>query len=132
MKEKRKIAEPLLISLVGLFLLLWGLCLPAGAEDMVWHPRTPAGGAGVADPDYFFRMADAAKEGFENTQISHTFDGRVYQRGFYEIADDGGVVYYDLSGEKVDLDRVANIEDDPDRPPNGVVYYSAPKQVTTY
>ena len=36
-----------LISLIGLFLLLLGLCLSAGAEDVIWHPRTPAGGGGI-------------------------------------------------------------------------------------
>lgn len=121
-----------LISLIGLFLLLWGVCLPVGAEDVVWHPRTPAGGAGIADPDFYFRMADAAKEGSGSQQISKTFDGVVFKRGFYELDDDGQVVYYDLSGEKVDLGGVASIEDDPNNPPNGVVYYSAPRQVITY
>jgi hypothetical protein len=77
-------------------------------------------------------MADAAKEGSQGLQITRTFDGRVFKRGFYELTDDGQVVYYDLAGEKVDMDRVASIEDDPDNPPNGVVYYSAPRQVVTY
>jgi len=121
-----------LSSLSGLFLLLLVLCLPAGAEDVIWHPRTPAGGAATIDPDFYFRMADAAKEGSGSTQVSQTFDGSVFKRGYFEVADDGQVVYYDLSGNKVDLGRVASIEDDPDNPPNGVVYYSAPRQVTNY
>ncbi|MDY6955162.1 MAG: hypothetical protein SWE60_26970 [Thermodesulfobacteriota bacterium] len=121
-----------LISFISVFLFLLGLCLPVGAEDVVWRPRTPAGGAATIDPDFYFQMADAAKEGSKSVQVSQTFDGSVYKRGFFEVADDGQVAYYDLSGEKVDLDRVAKIEDDPDRPPNGVVYYSAPRQVTTY
>jgi hypothetical protein len=121
-----------LISLLGPFLLLALLCLSAGAEDLIWEPRTPAGGGYISDPDYYFRMADAAKSGSENRQVSQTFDGYPFARGFYEATDDGRVVYYDVNGQKVDVDNVAKVEDDPDNPPNGVVYYTAPKQVVTY
>ena len=121
-----------LISFIGLLLFLSGFCLPAGAEDVVWNPRTPAGGAATIDPDFYFQMADKAKDGSSNRQVTQTFDGRPFKRGFFEVGDDGQVAYYDLSGNKVDLDGVGVIEDDPDNPPNGVVYYSAPTQVTTY
>lgn len=129
-KEKRKMNKPL-ISLIGLFLLLLGLCLSAGAEDVIWHPRTPAGGGGIGT-DFYFQMAEAAKKGSGQRQVTETFDGSVIQRGFYELTEDGQVVYYDMSGNKVNLDGIASIEDDPNNPPNGVVYYSAPRQVITY
>ncbi|MDY6954674.1 MAG: hypothetical protein SWE60_24485 [Thermodesulfobacteriota bacterium] len=121
-----------LSSLIGLSLLLWGVCLPAGAEDMIWQPRTPAGGAGTIDPDFYFQMADAAKEGSRNTQIQRDLAARVFKRGFYEIGDDGRFVYYDMNGQRVDLDGVGSIEDDPENPPNGVLYITAPGRVTTY
>jgi hypothetical protein len=121
-----------LISLLGPFLLLTLLCLSAGAEDLIWEPRTPAGGGYMADPDYYFRMADAAKSGSETMQVSQTFDGHPFARGFYEATDDGRVAYYDKDGNRVDVNNVAKIEDDPDNPPNGVVYYTAPRQVVTY
>jgi hypothetical protein len=77
-------------------------------------------------------MAEAAKEGSGGKQMTQTFDGRLLGRGFYEVTDDGQVIYYDMMGNKMDVDRVGAIQDDPDNPPNGVVYYSSPIQVITY
>jgi hypothetical protein len=130
-KEKTMIRRG--TSVLGLFLFF--LALPPGlvqGGEISWHPRTPAGGASVIDADYYIQMLDKAESGPSRHQVTETFDGHPFKKGYFEIMDDGRVVYFDLDGNRIDARDVAIIEDDPDNPPNGVVFYTAPKQVVTY
>ncbi|MDY6987148.1 MAG: hypothetical protein SWQ30_03740 [Thermodesulfobacteriota bacterium] len=121
-----------LISFIGLLLLLWGVCLPAGAEDLVWQPRTPAGGAATLDPDFYFQMAQAAKQGSGSAryQVYQTFGDYPMGLGYYEINEDGSLTYYDRAGKEMDLRNVGEIETDTSVGENAVRYYSTEKSVS--
>lgn len=120
------------ISFLGASLLAVLLLLPVQAGEMSWRARTPAGGAALVDPDYYFQFLESAEDGSKNMQITETFDGHPFKYGYSEITDNGDVVYYDLDGHRVNIRDINKILDDPDNPPNGVIYVTPPRQVVTW
>ena len=120
-----------LTSFLAVSFLVLMLFSPVQAGEISWKPRTPAGGAAIVDPDYYFQMLNKVEDGPTNHQITQTFDGHPFKKGYFEITDDGNVVYFDMDGDRIDTSEIL-IEDDPDNPPNGVIYYTAPRQVITY
>ena len=119
-----------MLGLLGAFLFFVLFFAPAWAEDMVWSPRTPAGG-GYIDPDYYMKMAEVVQNGsFVQVQEHVTFQPKEIGYGSAEWDDTGRLIFYDAKGERVDLDNFGEYSDDPDRP-NGVKYSSPSKTVIT-
>ena len=117
-----------MLGLLGTFLFFVVVCVPAWATDMVWAPRTPAGG-GYIDPDYYFRMIEMVEHGPDTVQVSESFGGTWIGRGYWE-EDDGRVSYFYENGERADLNEVT-VDNDKDNQPFGVLFYEPSQTVTT-
>ena len=60
---KKKVLSMVCLAMAVLFVLAFASTVRAEQDIVVWNPRTPAGGAYVADPMYWFNMALVAKYG---------------------------------------------------------------------
>ena len=132
-KEKMTMMRQLIISLLGAFLSLALLCMPAAASDLRWQPRTQAGGA-PTNEDYIFGTVGLSEIGplYLKTRQQRISSIGSYAMGwgYFERNEDGTIVYYYNNGQRVNLDDVGQIADDEANPPNGVIYYRPGASVT--
>jgi len=120
-------------SFLGASLLVLLLLAPVQAGEISWKPRTPAGGTAFVDPDYYFLLLQNSINGTSSTrQFTDTFVEYPFKKGYFETADDGSVLYFDLAGERVDPRDVLIDTDpnNPDHPETGVTYFKPPRTVT--
>jgi hypothetical protein len=130
--KKMIVNRRVVLSLAGIFIFLLVFNMSAGAEDLMsWHPRTPAGGGYIADPDYYFTMAKVVKYGsqsliFNEYQVVTDISERSFNSppiligiGYWKLDEHGNITYFDAAGGIKSPDGFATVE----RLENGIAKY---------
>ncbi len=118
-----------MLGLLGTLLFFVVLCAPAWATDMVWAPRTPAGG-GYIDSDHYARMINWVEHGLDTVSVVESINKCWIGNGYWKEGDDGRINYFYKNGEKANLSEV-NIEFNENNQKYPIQFFEPSRTVTT-